>query len=295
MTDITNLTVLTASRPGTNVAAPPSHAIPPLTFLGNPASQFAAPSTITMPEATAMLDAFTGSVQGLVPASDGSAIEFLRADGSWAPGPVGPQGPRGPRGPAGPQGIQGQPGSTGATGPVGPQGPTGPQGPAGTGITMKGQVPTGPPSFPGTAPGDAYIAENTGHLWVWDGTAWVDAGNMVGPQGPQGPIGGTGPAGPIGATGPQGPQGDVGPQGDTGDTGPQGPQGVQGDTGPTGATGATGPTGPQGNPGTPGIDSLFTDTANGLAPASGGGFANFLRADGRWTPPIGPIRWVAGN
>jgi hypothetical protein len=87
MTDITNLTVLTASRPGQNAAAPPSHAIPPLTFLGNPATQFAAPSTITMAGATAMLDLFTPELQGLVPPPGASTppTYVLQANGQWVP------------------------------------------------------------------------------------------------------------------------------------------------------------------------------------------------------------------
>jgi hypothetical protein len=86
MTDITNLTVLTASRPGQNAAAPPSHAIPPLTFLGNPATQFAAPSTITMADATAMLDLFTSTLQGLVPPPGAAPPTYvLQANGQWVP------------------------------------------------------------------------------------------------------------------------------------------------------------------------------------------------------------------
>jgi hypothetical protein len=37
------------------------------------------------------------------------------------------------------------------------------------------------------------------------------------------------------------------------------------------------------------ILDTFTDTLKGLAPASGGGTANFLRADGTWTTPAGGI------
>src|SRR5690606_23266778 len=34
--------------------------------------------------------------------------------------------------------------------------------------------------------GDGYITEDTGHLWVWSGSAWVDAGEIRGPEGPPG-------------------------------------------------------------------------------------------------------------
>jgi hypothetical protein len=66
-----------------------------------------------------------------------------------------------------------------------------------------------------------------------------------------------------------------------------GPAGAQGPQGPKGDTGETGPAG------TPGINGVFTGAANGLAPASGGGTANFLRADGSWTPP--PAGGVSGQ
>ena len=39
------------------------------------------------------------------------------------------------------------------------------------------------------ADGDMYITEDDGHGWVWDGAAWVDAGQMQGSEGPQGPEG----------------------------------------------------------------------------------------------------------
>ena len=89
--------------------------------------------------------------------------------GGGAPGPEGPQGPPGP------QGAPGLPGPPGATGPAGPPG---------TGVDIKGSVPTEadlPPS--GNDVGDAYIVEDTGHLFVWDGSQWVDAGNIQGPPG----------------------------------------------------------------------------------------------------------------
>lgn len=55
------------------------------------------------------------------------------------------------------------------------------------------------PSAPSV--GDGYITQDTGHLWTWNGSAYNDAGQIVGPAGA------AGPAGPAGATGPQGPAG----------------------------------------------------------------------------------------
>ena len=40
--------------------------------------------------------------------------------------------------------------------------------------------------------------------------------------------------------------------------------------------------------GASGLLARFTATTDGLAPLSGGGVANYLRADGTWAPPAGP-------
>lgn len=162
------------------------------------------------------------------------------------PGPQGIQGPEGLQGPAGPQGIQG------VQGIEGPQGDQGIQGVPGSGINLKGTVATQaqlPPN--GNKKGDAYLVSGTGHLWVWSGTAWVDAGQLQGPAGPQGLQGVAGPAGPAGVAGPQGAMGQQGPQGLQGVSGPAGIQGLKGDTG------ASGPQGIQGPQGTPGITQPF--------------------------------------
>lgn len=225
-------------------------------------------------------------------ADGASAYDLAVADGfegtepEWQASLVGPQGPKGD------------------TGPQGPQGDTGPQGPAGTGVSIKGSVPTSA-DLPttGNAEGDGYLAEDTGHLWVWDGTAWTDSGEIRGPEGPQGPkgdtgdTGATGPQGDPGATGATGPQGDTGPAGADGASayevavadgftgtedewlaslvGPQGPQGDTGATGPQGdpgEPGATGETGPQGEPG------VMGDT--GPAGADGASAYDLAVADG---------------
>lgn len=165
-------------------------------------------------------------------------------------GPAGPQGPIGPAGPVGPAGPQG---------PAGPAGTDGIQGPAGTGISLKGSVAAvGNLPGAGNAIGDAYIVLASGHLYVYDGSAFVDAGPFVGPQGP------TGPQGPQGAQGPTGP---AGAQGPTGATGLQGATGNTGLTGPAGATGAQGATGAAGSNGAAGSQITFATTT----PSSGTG------------------------
>lgn len=195
-------------------------------------------------------------------------------------GPTGPQGDQGVAGPTGPQGIQGIQGVQGDTGPtgptgaqgiqgevgptgpqgiqgeVGPTGPTGSTGAAGVSITMKGEVATvGNLPASGNQVNDAYVVTSEGNLYVWDGSAWNDVGQIVGPTGPTGAVGPTGPTGAQGIQGNTGPTGPTGPQGEQGIVGPTGPQGIQGiqgiqgevgPTGPTGAVGPTGPTGPQG-------------------------------------------------
>lgn len=108
-------------------------------------------------------------------------------------------------------GIVGPAGADGPTGLTGPAGPTGPQGPQGVSITLKGSVAT-VELLPlvGNTVNDAYIVDADGDLWVWNGTAWYDAGQIVGPQGLTGPQGIQGIQGVQGETGPQGPQGETG-------------------------------------------------------------------------------------
>jgi len=88
--------------------------------------------------------------------------------------------------------INGQPVATGS-GITGPAGPTGPQG---TSINVRGSVANvGDLPLVGNQVNDAYIVDSDGDLYIWDGSSWFSAGQIVGPQGLQGP------AGPTGATG----------------------------------------------------------------------------------------------
>ena len=184
-------------------------------------------------------------------------------------GPVGPQGPQGIQGPAGekgykgdaftyadfteeqlaglkgPKGDPGEQGAQGIQGEVGPQGPqgiqgeAGPQGPAGekgadgTSVNIEGSVATVDDlaKITEVAKGDGYIVEANGHLHVYNGVTFVDAGSIKGPKGDKGEAG---PQGPAGEAGPQGPEGKQGPKGDPGEAGPKG------DAGEKGAIGADG-------------------------------------------------------
>ncbi|MBK8490381.1 MAG: tail fiber domain-containing protein [Saprospirales bacterium] len=170
---------------------------------------------------------------------------LFAADGAGSPGPQGTQGPQGPQGPQGEQG---------------PEGPQGLQGPAGAGVQVMGSVASATsldPNYTG-AVGDMFISQDDGHGHVWNGSNWVDVGQIQGPQGPtgpQGPSGVQGPEGPQGLQGDPGPQGEEGPQGEQGIPGPEGlmgPQGIQGPQGPQGEQGLQGIQGPQGIQGEPG-------------------------------------------
>ncbi len=169
-----------------------------------------------------------------------------------------------------------------ASGVKGEKGDKGDKGDAGTGVKIVGSLSSEaelPASYNG-AVGDVYITQNTGHGWMWNGTSFIDIGEIKGPKGDKGDkgdIGITGTIGPKGDKGDKGdqglqgepgsdgedgidgengidgedgetgPQGLPGPQGLQGPTGPQGIQGIQGMTGPQGLQGETGPEGPQGD------------------------------------------------
>jgi hypothetical protein len=180
--------------------------------------------------------------------------------------------------------VPGATGETGATGDVGATGTgaTGATGPVSSSIIIKGSrastvdLPGYPSSYIDVVPagqvGDAYIittGADTGHIFVWDGFGWIDAG-----------VTGVGTPGATGATG-EGATGSTGPQGATGNPGdPGGATGADGATGATGPAGdpggATGATGPQGNPGDPG----GATGATGPAGATGIGATGLTGATG---------------
>jgi hypothetical protein len=137
---------------------------------------------------------------------------------------------------------------------VGVTGPTGNTGATGSGIQFKGNIPTAA-DLPttGNLQGDAYTANDTKRLWVWNGSAWFDNGPVT-----------------FGVTGPTGPQGDVG-------------QSITGATGPKGDS-ITGPTGPQGEAGTTAnLRGEFKNRVPADLPPDGLIPANF---DGPGDPPV---------
>ena len=184
----------------------------------------------------------------------------------------------------------------------------GPTGPQGTSITIKGSVATvGNLPATGNAVNDAYVVQADGDLYVWNGTAWNNVGQIVGPIGP------TGPQGPVGPTGPTGVQGVTGPTGAAstvaGPTGPTGAAGagstVAGPTGPTGPTGAAstvvGPTGPQGDASTvagptgpTGPQGAASSVVGPTGPTGAVGAASTVAGPTGPTGPQGDASTVAG-
>ena len=66
---------------------------------------------------------------------------------------------------------------------------------------MKGSVPDEASLPSDAAVGDAYITEDTGRLWAFDGEQWNEIGDIVGPQGEPGPPGSPGDPGDPGPRG----------------------------------------------------------------------------------------------
>ena len=170
-----------------------------------------------------------------------------------ATGSKGDKGDTGATGEKGQQGPKGDTGDTGATGDTGPAGAKGDTGATGTGITIKGSYDTYEElihDHPTGNVGDSYLVN--GSLYVWNGNAWQNVGNIkgekgdTGSQGVKGDTGERGPQGVKGDTGATGATGSKGDKGDTGETGAQGIQGVKGDTGSQGAKGDKGDTGATG-------------------------------------------------
>lgn len=172
---------------------------------------------------------------------------------------------------------------------IGATGATGPTGPAGTSVTIVGTVANAaalPTGLNGTTDvGKGYIANDTGNLHVWSGSAFTNVGAVRGPTGLTGATGSTGATGATGAAGANGntllsgtatpPSGGTGVNGDfylnTSTSviyGPKAagvwPAGVSiiGATGAAGATGATGAAGATGATGTAGQGVPAGGTAN---------------------------------
>ena len=242
-----------------------------------------------------------GSVRGDTGETGAKGDKGDKGD-TGAKGSKGDKGETGNTGEKGEQGPKGDTGDTGATGDTGPTGPTGDTGATGAGVTIKGSYnsyeelinehPTG-------NEGDSYLVN--GSLYVWNGTAWENVGNIkgekgeTGQQGVKGDTGDTGASGfsPIvnvdhstgqivittedgsttisfdelkGDTGPQGVKGDTGNTGDAftfDDFTPEQLASLKGATGDTGATGSKGDKGDKGDTGAQGDTGQGSDEEAG--------------------------------
>ena len=259
--DVTDQSLVTVVDGFIPVPGPPG---PGLTLLGELAD------TSELPDDAEPGDGYL--IDGHLWTWDGSAwVDVGQVQGPpGMPGPAGAQGEPGDPGPAGgpgppgadstvpgPQGIQGvqgvpgeqgSPGSVGATGEPGPQGI---QGNPGTSTRIMGEVATvgALPPVGTVAQGDSYIVTADGNLYTSTGTAWLDVGQIVGPQGVPGSAGSTGPQGI------------------------QGIQGVPGEQGVQGIQGVAGATGAQGDPGEPGgslLTAFWTYASQTATPPSNG-------------------------
>lgn len=293
MTNVTRLTVLTSGQPGAAPPAPPAQ-MGPMSFIGNPSSTFGPAIELSMPQATSMLSLFTSATQGVVPASGGGTQNFLRADGSWAPAGFGDiQGPA----------IVGNISAT-----LGPPQPLTP-----AQLTTMVQLFTATTS--GTVPASGGGALNflrADGIWALPPSEEPMPGNTVWGN----PSGVTGPGQPMtssqltplinlftattSGTVPASGGGTAyvlradGTWGLTAAEEPIPPYTLWGNFSPITAAPA-----PVTTTELTSMISLFTATAAGTVPPSGGGDMNFLRADGVWTQPPGiapiPPHTVLGN
>ena len=189
-----------------------------------------------------------------------SEFDSNDARGLLQKGDKGEIGPKGNQGPTGIHGNNGKDGDKGTNGEKGDKGSKGEQGlgftggsyDSGTGITtftsddglgfattdlrgQKGEAGAQTFAFQGNVAdeaslpssgnnnGNVYIDDATLHTWIWDGSAWVDAGTLSAVKGEQG------------IKGDKGEKGEIGEKGDTGDKGDKGEVGNNG----TGFTGGS--------------------------------------------------------
>ena len=185
-------------------------------------------------------------------------------------------------GDSGISGYSGDSGLSGYSGESGISGYSGFSGQQGTSINVKGEVPTVgdlPPT--GNQVNDAYIVTEDGNLWVWNGSAWYDAGQIVGPQGLSGFSGYSGESGYSGFSGDSGISGwsgesgisgfsgDSGISGWSGFSGESGYSGLNGDSGYSGISGYSGFSGDSGISGWSGISGYSGSGISGWSGFSG--------------------------
>ena len=192
-----------------------------------------------------------GSVKGDTGETGAKGDKGDKGD-TGAKGDTGNTGKTGATGEKGEQGPKGDTGDTGATGDTGKTGAKGDTGATGAGVTIKGSYNTYAEliaEHPTGNEGDSYLVN--GSLYVWNGTAWENVGNIKGEKGDKGETGQQVVKGDTGDTGSSGFSPIVNVDHSTGQIvittedgsttisfdelkGDTGPQGVKGDTGNTG-------------------------------------------------------------
>ena len=163
------------------------------------------------------------------------------------------------------------------------KGTKGEKGDPGTGITIKGKydsLSALQAAHPKADEGDAYMAGT--NLYVWNGSAWIDCGNVQGPKGEKGDPGSKGDAFTYAdftqeqLASLKGPKGD---KGEKGDTGAKGAAGAQGPQGPQGVQGLQGLQGPAGNAATITIGSVTTSAPGTSAQVTNSGTSSAVVLD----------------
>ena len=152
------------------------------------------------------------------------------------------------------------------------KGTKGEKGDPGTGITIKGKydsLSALQAAHPKADEGDAYMAGT--NLYVWNGSAWIDCGNVQGPKGEKGDTGSKGDAFTYADFTQEQLASLKGPKGDKGDTGAKGAAGAQGPQGPQGPQGVQGLQGPAGNAATITIGSVTTSAPGTSAQVTNSG------------------------
>ena len=207
----------------------------------------------------------------------------------------------GPQGISGFSGISGYSGYSGISGYSGSgiSGYSGYSGQQGTSINVKGEVATVqdlPPT--GNQVNDAYIVTADGNLWIWDGSAWFDAGQIVGPQGFSGFSGYSGWSGESGysgfsgisgysGSGVSGWSGDSGISGYSGWSGESGFSGISGWSGESGFSGISGWSGDSGISGWSGESGYSGFSGSGVSGWSGeSGYSGYSGISG-WSGEVG--------
>lgn len=160
------------------------------------------------------------------------------------------------------------------------KGAKGEKGDPGTGITIKGKydsLSALQAAHPKADEGDAYMAGT--NLYVWNGSAWIDCGNVQGPKGDKGDTGSKGEAFTYADFTQEQLASLKGPKGDKGDTGDTGAAGAQGPQGPQGVQGLQGLQGPAGNGATITIGSVTTSAPGTSANVTNSGTSSAVVLD----------------